>query len=106
MYLLLNRKTCVNFANNLGWSKIKILDTSNFFSENVNTRLWQASQTYFRTHGNQLASLSGVHGFKDSLCSAHLVGAFDGQIYCLKHFHKSKFVHQRLQQDEHYIENP
>ena len=34
--------------------------------------LWWGPQTYFSTHGNQLPSLSGVHNFKDFLCSAHL----------------------------------
>ena len=50
--------------------------------------------------------MSGVHGLKDFLCSAHLHGSFDGQIYSLKHFHKFKFVHQRTQEDEHYREDP
>ena len=37
-------------------------------------RLCQAPQKLLGTHGNQLPSLSGVYGFKDFLCSAHLVG--------------------------------
>ena len=69
-------------------------------------RLCQAHQTLLGTHGDQLPSLSGGHGSKDFLCSAHLVEAFVGRIYSLKHFHKCKFVHQRPQQDEHYRENP
>ena len=39
--------------------------------------------------------------FYSPLTPAHLVGNIDGRIYSLKHFHKSKFVHQRLQQDQH-----
>ena len=68
--------------------------------------LWQPHKTLLGTHGDQLPSLSGGHGSKDFLCSAHLVEAFDGRIYSLKHFHKCKFVHQRPQQDEQYRENP
>ena len=66
----------------------------------------QAPQTLLGTHGNQLPSPSGVHGFKDFLYSAHLVEAFDGRIYSYGSVLKSKFVHQRPQQDEHYRENP
>ena len=69
-------------------------------------RVGQGPQTFFGTHGNQLPSLSGVHSFKDFLCSAHLLGSFDGHIYSLKHSHKSKFIHQRILEDEHYRENP
>ena len=72
----------------------------------LDTRLCQAPQTLLGTHGNQLPSPSGVNGFKDFLCSAHLVEAFDGRIYSLKHFHKSKFVPQRTHEDGHYGENP
>ena len=63
-------------------------------------------QTFFGTHGNQLPSMSGVHGLKDFPFSDHLLESFDGQIYSLKHFKKCKFVHQRTQEDEHYRENP
>ena len=63
-------------------------------------------QTFFWTHDNQLLSLSGVHGLKDYLCSAHLHGSFDGRIYSLEHFHKSKFVQQRTQEGGHYRGNP
>ena len=63
-------------------------------------------QTFFLTHGNQPPSLSGVHGLKDYLCSAHLHGSFDGRIYSLEHFHKSKFVQQRTQEGGHYRGNP
>ena len=78
--------------------------TTNLFIYCIYSRVWLAPQTLFGTHSNQPPS--GDHGFKDFLCSAHLVEAFDGQIYSLKHFHKSKFVHQRPQQDEHFRENP
>ena len=30
--------------------------------------------------------MSEGHGFKDFLCSDHIIEAFDGQIYFLKHF--------------------
>ena len=72
----------------------------------LGVRVWQGPQTLFSTHGNQLSSLSEVHGFKDFLCSAQLVESFDGQIYSYESVLKSKFVHQRPQQDEHYRENP
>ena len=62
-------------------------------------------QTFLTTLDNQLPSLSRVHGFKDFLCSVHLLGSFDGQIYSLKHFHMCKFVGQRIQEDEHWREN-
>ena len=72
----------------------------------ITTRVEQGPQIFFGTHGNQLPSLSGVHGFKDFLYSAYLVGSFDGQIYSLKQFHTCKFIHQRIQEDEHYRANP
>ena len=68
--------------------------------------LWQGPQTFFGTHDNQPPLPSGVHGFKDFLCSAYLLGSFDGRIYSLKHSHNCKFVQQRIQEDEHYRENP
>ena len=65
----------------------------------------QGPETFFGTHGNKLPSLSGVHGFKEFLCSAHLVGSFDGRIYIYGgSVLKSKFVHQRIQQDRHFSE--
>ena len=72
----------------------------------MDIRAGWSPQTFFSTHGNQLPSLSGVHGLKDYLCSAHLHGSFDGRIYSLEHFHKSKFVQQRTQEDGHYRGNP
>ena len=63
-------------------------------------------KTSFATLDDQLPSMSGVHGLKDFLSSAHLHGSFDGRIYSLKHFHKCEFVHQRTQEDGHYRENP
>ena len=72
----------------------------------LNSRVCQGPQTFFSTHSIHLTSLSGVHGFKDFICSAHLVGAFDGRIYSYESVLKSKFVHQRPQEDEHYRENP
>merc|ERR1712155_125336 len=65
-----------------------------------------APGTFLTRYDDQLPLLSGVHGLKDFLCSAHLLESFDGQIYSLKHFNKCKFVHQRTQEDEHYRENP
>ena len=65
-----------------------------------------APKTFFGTHNYQLSSLSGVHGFKDFLCSTHLIGSFDGQIYSYGSVFKSKFVHQRIQKYGHYRENP
>merc|ERR1711923_658568 len=62
--------------------------------------------TFLTRHDDQLPSLSGVHGLKDFLCSAHLLESFDGQIYTYGTVLKSKFVHQRTQEDEHYRENP
>ena len=50
--------------------------------------------------------MSGVHCLKDFLCSAYLLGSFDGQIYTYGSVLKSKFVHQRIQEDGHYRENP
>ena len=46
----------------------------------LRTRPGWPPKTYFSTHGNQLPSMSGVHGVKDFLCSAHLHGSFDGRI--------------------------
>ena len=62
--------------------------------------------TFFSTHGNHLPWLSGVHGLKDFLCSAHLHESFDGRIYTYWSVLKSKFVHQKTQEEEHYRENP
>ena len=72
----------------------------------IHIRAGWPPKTSFATLNDQLPSMSGVHGFKDFLCSAHLHGSFDGQIYSLKHFHKSKFVPQRTHEDGHYGENP
>ena len=63
-------------------------------------------KTYFATLDDQLPSMTGVHGFKDFLCSDHLLESFDGRIYTYGSVLKSKFVHQRIQEDEHYRENP
>ena len=63
-------------------------------------------KTSFATLDDQLPSMSGVHGFKDFLCSDHLLESFDGRIYSYGSVLKSKFVHQRTQEDEHYRENP
>ena len=70
------------------------------------SRAGRGPQTFFAMHSNQLPSLSGVHGLKDFLCSDHLLESFDGRNYSLKHFHKSKFVQQRTQEEEHYRGNP
>ena len=51
----------------------------------VSIRLWQCLETLLGTHGNQLPSPPGVHDFKDFFCSPHLLEAFDGRIYSLKH---------------------
>ena len=51
-------------------------------------------------------SMSGVHGFKDFLCSDHLLESFAGRIYSYGSVLKSKFVHQRIHEDEHYRDNP
>ena len=59
-----------------------------------------------RSLDDQLPSMSGVHGLKDFLCSAHLHGSFDGRIYSYGSVLKSKFVHQRIHEDEHYRDNP
>ena len=72
----------------------------------VSSRLWFGSGTFLTRHDDQLPSLSGVHGLKDFLCSAHLLESFDGRIYTYWSVLKSKFVHQRTQEDEHYRENP
>ena len=65
----------------------------------MNTRLWFGPGTFLTRHDDQLPSLSGVHGLKDFLCSAHLLESFDGRIYTYWSFLKSKFVHQRIQED-------
>ena len=65
-------------------------------------RVGQGPQTFFGTHGNQLPSLSGVHGFKDFVCSAHLLGSFNGQIYTYGSVLKSQFDHERIQEEGHY----
>ena len=44
-------------------------------------RLWYGPGAFLRRHDDQLPSLSGVHGLKDFLCSAHLLESFDGRIY-------------------------
>ena len=59
-----------------------------------------------KRHDDQLLAMSGVHGLKDFLCSAHLLESLDGRIYSLKHFHKCKFAHQRTHEDGHYKQNP
>ena len=69
------------------------------------SRLWFGPGTFLRRHDDQLPSLSGVHGLKDFLCSAHLLESFDGRIYTYWSVLKSKFVHQRTQEDEHHREN-
>ena len=76
------------------------------YSDMTPNRVWRGPQTFFNTHGNHFPLLSEVHGFKDFLCSVHFLVSFDGRIYSLKHFHNCKFVHQRIQQVEHYRENP
>ena len=64
-------------------------------------------KTSFATLDDQLPSMSGVHCVKDFLCSAHHLESFDGRIYSYGSVLKSKFVHQRIhQEDEHYRENP
>ena len=73
---------------------------------NIIIRLWFGPGTFLTRHNDQLPSLSGVHGLKDFLCSAHLLESFDGRIYTYWSVLKSKFVHQRTQEDEHYRENP
>ena len=70
------------------------------------SRAWFCPQTFLTTLDDQLSSQSGVYGFKDLLWSADLRGSFDGQIYTYWSVLKSKFVHQRTQEDEHYRENP
>ena len=55
------------------------------------SRAGGGSQTFFSTHGNHLPPLSGVHGLRDFLCSAHLLESFAGRIYSLKHSHKCNF---------------
>ena len=50
--------------------------------------------------------MSGVHRLKDFLCSDHLLESFEGRIYTYGSVLKSKFVHQRIHEDEHYRENP
>ena len=72
----------------------------------VQTRPGWLPKTFFSTHGNQLPSRSGVHGFKDFLCSDHLLESFAGRIYSYGSVLKSKFVHQRIHEDEHYRDNP
>ena len=63
-------------------------------------------KTSFATLDDQLPSMSGVHGFKDFLCSDHLLESFDGRIYSYGSVLKSKFVHQRIHEDAHCRENP
>ena len=65
------------------------------------SRVGWGPRIFFSTHGNQLPSLSGVHGLKDLLCSDHLVESFYGRSYSLKHSHKCNFYHQTTQQDGH-----
>ena len=72
----------------------------------LHTRVGGGPGTFFLTHGNHLPWLSGVHGLKDFLCSDHLLESFDGRIYTYGSVLKSKFVHQRTHEDEHYRENP
>ena len=52
-------------------------------STRLQTLAFMPVETDFGTQGNQLSSLSGVHGVL-----------------------KCKFVPQRIQEDEHYTENP
>ena len=77
-----------HYANQPACPSSLLRQRPNFTStyRGVNARVGQGPQTYFGTHGNQLPSLSGVHGFKDFVCSSYLVGSFDGRIYTLKHF--------------------
>ena len=72
----------------------------------IHIRAGWPPKTSFATLNDQLPSMSGVHGFKDFLCSDHLLESFDGRIYTYGSVLKSKFVHQRIQEDEHYKENP
>ena len=58
------------------------------------------------TLDDQLPSMSGAHGLKDFLCSAHLLESFEGRIYTYGSVLKSKFVPQRTQEDGLYRKNP
>ena len=49
----------------------------------INNRVWIGPGTFLTRHDDQLPSLSGVHGLKDFLRSAHLLESFDGRIYSL-----------------------
>ena len=70
-------------------------------------RVGWGPRTFFSTHGNQLPSLSGVHGLKDFLSSDHLVKSFDGISYTYGgSVLKSNFYHKTTQEDGHYRENP
>ena len=91
----------ITFSTTLNLRKVQNLRHENY---SIECDFAPKHQTFLTTLDNQLPSLSRVHGFKDFLCSVHLLGSFDGQIYSLKHFHNCKFVHQRIQEDEHYRE--
>ena len=47
----------------------------------LHSRVGGGPGTFFSTHGNHLPCLSGVHGLKDFLWSAHLHESFGGRIY-------------------------
>ena len=58
----------------------------------------------FLTHGNQLPSLSGVHGLKDFLCSDHLVELLHGRSYTYGSVLKSNFYgHYRANPSNHEL---
>ena len=103
------------FVLNVIWKrKIKMISTNKDKNDCkvsvaecwISTRAGGGTGTFFSTHGNHLPWLSGVHGLKDFLWSAHLHESFAGRIYTYWSVLKSKFVHQRTQEDEHYRENP
>ena len=80
--------------------------SSVFTVENSLLNLWFSCWVECALAPEAWRSLSGVHGLKHFLCSAHLPLSFDGRIYTYWSVLKSKFVHQRTHEDGHYRENP
>ena len=75
-----NKLTKINMFVTFSSSSI-ILDVLILLSTSIYNRLLFGPGTFLRRHDHQLPSLSGVHGLKDFLCSAHLLESFDGRIY-------------------------
>ena len=65
-------------------NNVKVDETLLLHKHKYHHRIYTTrSQSTFSTHSNQLLSLSGVHGLKDFLCSAHILESFDGHEFTL-----------------------